>query len=675
MSKLVHFSFESGAQDTLTKGDAMYVKIDVYQDDMSSTWNASPPSALAALDLSSPATGDPFSWNVPETVLISNAEAGVTGNSSLSIEAINVFVGTDGTNVASGSLSPGCRYKNVGYTRVRYNGVDYVTGQYFQAVSGVLTYTTQGTGTVERLWNAYELVSPPWDAVAVHFRISTKSTSGGTYVTRYAGVVNPESIELEVKNAADPETWLLKFGVDDYMQLLTRRSSIEWMESNLTHANYDYTAAQTYLTFVGDFPWGGVTYPAGRYLLSELWQKYTTYDDGRWYTIYNSGGANAARYIKLTDIFQSISDFLGFEADVNNGAAWSGFHSWKFYYNSHDSTGAGGETLNAVGIDGLFVLSALFETTYNEDYGLFDDKNDISPHSWKTAGDALEVLCRICESLGCTFRSRVNSSGERYLEIIEYTKQGTTVTLSSLENVLSIRQRPNTISTTGVTVVSTGPVVGGPQASNVTIGSDGTGSLKYDCFFLSTNNLRANYDFRQKVQEGGSVGGAWITNVRMPDTDFFCSLWALTGGTGKAAANAYSICLFQPLANGTGATAPYVGAPAFGQHDTTLTPDGYVFPRRDTGLYYTYMEAPAMALAYYLYAKVSEATDPVAFARPAGDEIELEVVGVDYDTLNYPPFKLTFTLDGTVRNYLVTEVEEDVSKDVLTYKGHTREAR
>ena len=47
---------------------------------------------------------------------------------------------------------------------------------------------------------------------------------------------------------------------------------------------------------------------------------------------------------------------------------------------------------------------------------------------------------RLCASFGLTYRTRVNSSGERYLEIIELAKFSQTVAITNLDTVLELTE-------------------------------------------------------------------------------------------------------------------------------------------------------------------------------------------------------------------------------------------
>jgi hypothetical protein len=255
---------------------------------------------------------------------------------------------------------------------------------------------------------------------------------------------------------------------------------------------------------------------------------------------------------------------------------------------------------------------------------------------------------------------------------VELAKFQTTKTVTDMSKVLNLTERPNSLACDGVEIVSTGSAVGSNEvASNIKRGGSGSTTLKYDSFILSANHLQTNVDFRRKAAEGNDLSGAVIVDVRTIDTDFFCSLFTLTNLTGKAAGEAYSICAIQPKDNGAGASAAYNTMPDYGEHRT----GGITFPKQTTTdpNYSTYIEAPAMALAHYLWNDVPFSVDPVGFMRPRGDEIEIEMAGLDYDAAEYPPMKLVLTAAGKTKNYVITEVRPSIAGDTTVYKGHTRD--
>jgi hypothetical protein len=595
----------------------------------------------------------------------------------MSIEANNVFCGTNGATVASGDLIPGHWYK-VFTNTVTYNSVIRAVGSTFQAVTGVVTFT--GTGTIQRNWTVLDILRDDYASYDVHVRISEKET-GGAYIVKFWGIVDPASIEYEVYDYSKPESWLIKFEMNDCIQQLKKVTAFKWMGAGdgltapeiqyggLLHTDYDYSATTSFLTYVGPLNWGGIPYPPGRYIVNQVFRKDFQHEYGQWYH------ASLIRYIKIVDIFSAISTFLGLEASVNNGGTWSDFHSWRYYFNTNNSTGGGGETLDYVGIDELYVWSCFDTgTEYIESYGFFDPQLEASaPHSWKTASDPLEVLDRICSSHGLVYRVRVNASNERYLEIIESAKVQSTLTVSGAtwNRVLDLKTTVNTFACDGVEIVSTPSAIGASdQASNTVRGGGGSGSLKYDQYFTTANHLRVSHSFRSKVNEGGDVSGASYCDVRPMDVDFTCALYTLQSITDKTATGAYSICMIMPMSNGTAASGDPGNVPDYAEYDGTL--GGVVVPNRNDP-YNSWIEVPAMALALNVWSDADEATDPVAFTRPHGDEIELSLVNVDHTATVYPPIKLVVTEAYQTRNYVITEVEEQSSEDVTAYRGHTRD--
>jgi len=625
---------------------------------------------------------DGFPWNVPDIRKLSSAEPGVAGNASLTIEAENEFVATDGDDVDSGDLEAGRWYRNEGYDEVTYDGVDYLDGERFLCLPGVLTYTTDGAGTVERLHTVKEIVSDFFlYNYATLVRISTKSAALNDWTVKFVGVIDPTMLQCEVFDIDDPGTWTIKFDADDILQLLKKVNAAQWMSAGtgmssptkahggLLRADFDHTASYTYLTFIAKLVRGSDTYWPGRYAMRELHLPIPgKEDETKEFDVFNN---DYLRYIKLIDIITQISVFLGCEAEVNDGADWSDVHTWEFLYNIHDSTGTGGVNLVSVGIDDLYVPSGFYESPqYYEMYSLFDPW-ETGPHSWKRCGDPLEVLDRICSSLGMIYRTRVNASGEMYLEVVECALARETVTVDDMNLVAKITEKQNSLACDGVEIVSTGSALGSANpASNVKKGGGGSSTLRYDCFFLSTNHLITNHDFTRRAGKLGDYGDALITDIRPIDTDFLCSLFVLTGGAGTAKDNAYSICAIRPLDNGDGALAAYSTMPDYGEHRA----GGVTFPKETDGdpHYSTYIEVPGMALAHYMYSEAPVAIEPVGFVRPRGDALELAVVGIDLDGSVYPPLKMDVTRNGETRSYVVTEVIESISDDIITYIGHTR---
>jgi hypothetical protein len=668
------WKFEATGLNTLTARAAYALQVEITAQPLAN-WNASTADQLPTPDFTTDlVTVSDFPFTISERSLVSNIEPGCAGNAAINIEAMNIFCGADGTTVASGNLVAGQWY-TVFTDTVTYDGTTYAVGQRFQAVTGTLTYT--GSGSVQRNWTLLEIVQIDYSSYDLHIKISSKET-GGAYIVKYWGIIDAASIQFEVYDKTKPETWILKFSADDCLQQLTKVTALKWMDATtggLKHVDFDYSSTDCFLTYVGTWTEGGIPYPPGRYYLNRAFRQDFRNETGVWYDY------DTIRWIKIVDIFQSISDFLNLEANVNDGGSWSDFHSWRFYYNTNDtSDGVGGETLSYVGIDELYVFAAFYDgASYIESYGFFDPQIEPSaPHSWKTSGSPLEVLDRICSSLGLTFRIRVNSSNQRYLEIVEYAKIQSTKTISGTEwdKVLKYAPTENTFACSGVEVVSTGSSLNSSYvAENVSRGNaEGSGTLKYDSFFLSANHIRTSFEFRRKVSDPDTspVANALVCDVRPVDTGFTCTLWTLQGITGKAADDAYSVCMIMPKDNGAAASTDPGNAPKWAEYDGTL--GGVVVPKRTgSDIYYAHIEVPGMALALYLWNNVDVATDPVGFVRPHGDEIEMQVVGVDHTEHIYPPIKLTVSDLYSSKDYVITEIEENDEEDTTTYKGHTRD--
>lgn len=672
------WKFEATGLDTLTKRNAWALQIEITVQPLAN-WNASTAQKLPSPDFTTSAVAvSDFPFGYETIKRVGMAEPGCAGNTSMSFECDNIFCGTTGNTILSGGLIVGLWYK-VFTDTVTYNSVVYPVGARFQCVTGVLVYT--GSGTVQQDYTILDILRVDYGAYDIHIKASEKDT-GGSYVVKFWGIVDPTSIEYEMFDKSKPETWMVSFAADDCVQQLKRITSARWMAAGdgltaptaqyggLLHADFDYDSTSHFLTFVGNLVFGGQTYYAGRYLLNRIFRKGYQTDDGVWYNPWE------ARHIKIVDILSQINIFLGCEAAINNGGNWSDFHSWRFYYNTHDSTGTGGETLSYVGIDELYVWACFNDTVqFIESYGFFDPNIEPSaPHSWKISGSPLEVLDRICSSFGMTYRIRVNSSGQRYLECIEYTKAQTTKTIEATEwnNVTKYATKTNTFACSGVEIVSTGSALGASEVASNAIRGDGSGSgsLKYDTFFLSANNHRALDSFRKKANEGFTSSGARLVDIRPMDTGYTCALFTLQGITGTTATASYSICMIMPRDNDTAAGSNPGNVMPWAEYDGTL--GGVVVPSR-TDDFHSFIEVPGMALALYLWNDVDKATDPVGFTRPRGDEIEIEVVGVDHTAAVYPPMELIVNEPFQSKTYVVTEIEENSVDDVTVYRGHTRD--
>jgi len=664
---IVPWKFESGWLENRTLKEAYAIKIEItHQITTAAQWV----TGLPSLDFTTDAvTGDFSIWSLPKIPRISSPDPGAIGAATLSLTARNSFVNTDGEDVASGSLFVGGMYKVIGYTSVTHDGETYTTGEYFRATA--TDYTTVGSGTVERyhtLWSILYVQKEYVDIYTLHIRISTKEY-GGSYVVRFQGIIDQASLELEINDIAEPEEWDVKLKALDSLQQLVPKTALQFMEKSLLHATYDYDVSSStysngavFVTNVSTYTESSIAHPPGRYLLLQfLVPKLQQGEGDRWQA------ANNLRWIKIVDIFQGISDYLGYEADVNDGGAWSDYHSWRFYYNTADSESSGGTTLSYVGIDELFIISQMNVLTVINEQLTFFDPNSETSYSMKTMASALEILRKICVSFGLVCRTKVNGSGERYLEIIEAARLDDTVAISDWSDVEEgVRLIPNELAVDGVKI----PTWAG--GSDATKGNgDAQNSAQFDQLFNLANNQRTQYEFLYTEGKGGVVSGARLVSTR-PGADFFASLWTLQDITTKTADFAYTICAVMPLSNDSGSSSAPPNLPEYGEQYSTT---GAIYPPITTpaidNQYWAYMEVMAWALCHYMFNDVDESVDPVGFTRSRGLRIELNKLSIDHTEVLDPPYKLTATIDGTDYEFRVTEAEEDLENDSVLIKAHT----
>jgi hypothetical protein len=118
--------------------------------------------------------------------------------------------------------------------------------------------------------------------------------------------------------------------------------------------------------------------------------------------------------------------------------------------------------------------------------------------------------------------------------------------------------------------------------------------------------------------------------------------------------------------------------PDYGELYPTSGPpyDGVMYPATATPVkpysYWVYIEAMAWALCHYMFNDVSVSVDPVGFARPRGTRIELTKLSIDHTAVQEPPMLLSCSIDGKAYEFVITETEEDIEKDTLSIKAHTR---
>jgi hypothetical protein len=653
------WGFESGAIPSYGEQSGMFYRIELVDQDVS-VW------PLPAFSPSSTLNGCKWVFAVPKIKRLNKAETGSMAVPSISLECTGEYVRTDGINVASGNLVPGVTYQVVGYTTVTYNSVVRVTGERFRAVAGVLTYTTAGTGTVERAWTVYDILTDKDRYTTdIHCIIYSRAAVTDPWTGRFWGTVDFEGgVSMDILDPDNPETWTIAFTAKDCVLQLERRTVEQFTADLLTSASYDYTVTNDTLftTFYGtsNATWkNAAERQAGAYLLTDIYV-----DDGVNKYWLHSQANGSVRFFKIVDIFEAIADYMGLTLAVNNGSAWSNHHTWDFKYNSATTYLTGSNSLQTVGIDSLYIFSSWRngsnqKATWNTHFG-----ENKPPHSFAEIS-VMDMLKKLCYSFGLTARIEMDSSLVRYLSITEAGR----VTLglnASLNPELNsdIKMEYNSKTLHGVEVVS-------PHGQNMQRGAVGNSSIKVDCMFGTCGGLRFDDPYaRLKMLEFKETSNYRHINATTADrNDLFSSLWVLTNLTAKNAAQAWSICVIKPKNDTQVAASDPGNIPAYGEFSTGVQyPNGAQVASNNTNSESTTL---AMALAHYYFNDVSFANDPVGVYRPQGELISFKVNTLPMGTIYQPIIEYGITLNGVDHVAYVDEIEEDLEEGSYTISGST----
>jgi len=531
------------------------------------------------------------------------------------------------------------------------------------------------------------------DTTDLHVRIWWKPDAGSSYMVRFWGVVDFSSISVKIGDFTDPDTWVVSFNADDCLSQLERTPTHEFVDTTLTHATYDKTVDNIFLTFIGDYAFSGYTYRAGRYLLVN--KKYNDGLNKDWITQFTNpktGDVTDLPFVwfKLTSIFDALTVHFGLEAATNNGDAWNTRHTWRFYYNTANSTGSGGTTLSQTDIDGLYIISAAYPlydgnvTVYSQAQTLFDrDSGSVNnPASLMRAATPYDMLKRLCVSLGLIASIRVNASGQRYLDIREAAMPSTIIDYGT-DGLYSVdaEMSPYKSTMTGIEVVS-------PYGENVLRGSNGNGSKKLDTIFNVCNFARQDHDFRRSVKDFGNTSGgaylvAWGNDV---SHDFFSSLWVMTGATSAINfTNCYSVCAIavrsDSMRSPSNAYIEQVASPVgpypYGKFQTVfggLGIDNVLYPSDDSPANIQ-PTVPAQALSHYYFSPQQmglpavghqASYDDVGLFRSKGRELRIKRAGINGD-IPYPGSTMEIVMNGITNTYYVRSVTEDHQDNVTEY--------
>lgn len=517
--------------------------------------------------------------------------------------------------------------------------------------------TTSGHTISQILYNAY----PDLDVTYLRFSHKNSLTAGWTY--KFVGIVDSKSIQRKMPNLNDSTTWEFKFDVNDITNILSERKVAWFVEDKLKHALTDLSASNMYATFVGTSSNGK---GAGKYLIDSFKNYSDQYVSGMY------AGASIYRYFNIVEIFNRVSQYIGCEAPLNDGASWSSLYSWKFGY--HD-----GSTIQFVDIDKLYIISgayALFSgLIYNNRYSYFDIDN-ICPVSFYGKESVLEMLKSLCVSLGLIFSIEINSLGKQYLFIREAgyfdSASGTVYSLFGSEDMFigESMLKPNDKNIRGISVIS-------PVGNDITRGSVGTDNIKIDTIFNSAAWIR---------EDAGTVfnpSNIYIERWRdmftclwiSPDTP--SGTWTGNAGSTKSLTNIYSCCTIIPRLNSQAADDlsihDFVSASGatygvVGYYQNTLSVTGITYP--NPAFTQSFSEMPAMALCHYYYSPFQKNNDVLGIYRKSNSSLSVKISGFTSYQVGQ---KLIFNIDNNPQIWFITNIKEDFDSYVTELELENRE--
>lgn len=532
------------------------------------------------------------------------------------------------------------------------------------------------------------------DTEALHVRFSYKTSVTGSWIYRYWGIVDPKSIEVKCSNLTASDTYIVRFSVTNNIQLLENRSIQQFAEDKNKHALNDYIANKKYISVIGS-NWRG--YSPGRYILRRYFfnNDYDGTSSIGWLPAYDgytyasdSSREIPLRWYKITDIFKKASEYLGLEASVNDGKPWYECVTSQYGYNTGDDT----TNLVFASFDllmypvGMYTLSN-GSYVYGNVYGYWDE-TEHAPYSFYQYSNVLELIKGICQSFGLLASVEINSSGQRYLKVVEAGYYDTTaVVIDSFkddeDNIASdISFEPYFRKTTGVTVV---PAID----SSVIRGYESNDSVSIDGIFGSTNfviisdvsyvNTTSNYlDTREDFR---LLGTLWTS----PQIASATGSWDGTEGSAKVCEEIYSICAIVPkqmsvASSLSGSLYDFTvknsnAAVPYGEYQSTYggySINGVMYPAVTLGVVNTFTELPQMALAHYYFSPLNASRDELGIYRKKSRALRMKVSGIHPAiTINQ---KLVIKVEDTYTDWYVSSIKENYQDFVTEYTLESRES-
>lgn len=642
------YRFESGGIPTSTIQEGSFIKVEiVYQLSTPARWAAGldePDFTATAIELEYPFQGVKLNRSAP-------VDSGLVELQQVDFTTDNIYL-LPPIAVASGAIAEGYIYQNNGYTTVTYNGTAYANGDIFIGVGGITTYTTSGTGTVNRAMNMHNILSvhDPKE-YTLHFRVYHKKTSAGAYVCRGQFIYDTTTLNVNRAEMAAPERWKVEWSCIDsvlqYEQRNIQDSITDALQFGTDLTEYTIPAGGLYCTFIGTT--SRVQHP-GAYQINRYFHM-TFKDLGQWTALV--GEPIGLRFVYLIDILDAIKAYLGITTDLNDGGSWAINNQMIFEYNDSVFTGApGGTNLQATLSNELLVISRLnyniggsMTYAYN---GTFFDPTGESVASFYRHDSFLDVLDDICLSLGLQYSINVNSSGARYMHFKGVNHYESDEALSNIVSPES--SEPNATAMTGIEVTV-------PAGTDTVKGANGSGSRKTTTIFSLANNVRDN----DRFIDNSATHGA--------QNDFLTSLFYGTNLVGTQFTEVWSICSITVRQDSNVPATDPGNVPEYGEYIDAVF--GVRYPN-SAAPYNTWVQVPAMALGHILFNDVQRSVDPVGLYRSFGALRNVKDENIS-TSVKMPPYKITYSQGNLAKTVLAIELAEDLVLSETEYTGYEYE--
>lgn len=485
-----------------------------------------------------------------------------------------------------------------------------------------------------------------------------------TYANQWEyGVVDFNSITINMENHNDRDTWTAKLDISDAIKTLDKISVTAWMDRFLTMDEYGVSATNTYLSTLTST----TSYEArGRVKVDSIYVY--DYENNFVSWINQPQGAQGLTYIKIADIFQAVSDSLGLEGQINNGQSWSTCITTRWIVNTVDYVGGGtgANLLNYLTFDQLYILASWFYLGeyHNNNWTLLDYQK-LGAGALTTKGSMLEALKFLCVSLGLQMRIDINSSGKRYLVVEEFGRTFDVFKTNMIDNTLigqSIEMVPYPETSEGIQVNTA-------FESSYTLGNIGNDYINLDTCFVAGQNIALKYLREDSFSPVSAlVGYGWWNKSTTPytcaidrgDKEFFQTLFgSMDTPSGKYVTDMYTICAVRPYRNTIPIPASATGDGLYsyaGVFDGT----GMQFPNYSSG-FNSFEDIHSYWLASYYYSIASYEDDPIGATRRYNREIVINYPSILATNAARVGQEVDLTIAGVAHTWVIKEIEIDLS--------------